>query len=357
MEKLILSWLLITLGFIVTFKPVHAETIKGPIFKAEEVINFNDTVDGDVFLLSGDVTVNATISGDLIVLAGQADINGTIDGDLRVAAGQIDLGATVNDDVTLAAGQIKTTPTTQIKNTLTAAGGAINLNGQVGDNAWLTGGQINILSNAQLGNDLKIFHQQDPVIDPQATIFGDLITKQIDPQETESGKNFNFSQNKMVKKVTAFVAVQKLVALSIEILIGALLIVLMPKLSKLLIKLNQLKPPQNIGWGFLTLITVPVASILLFISLIGIPLAVFALMLYGFAIYLARVLAGLSLGNNLLKDKQFKKPYHSLALGLVVLSLLKLVPLVGWLAYFFFILNGLGTLVMHANASFKKARK
>lgn len=358
MKKTIYLFLSIFFSSLIISKPTYANTIvKGPVFKANDIITFNQTVDGDVFLFASDVTVNATISGDLIIFAGQAKVNGTINGDLRVAAGQVDVSATVNDDATLAAGQITISPPSTIKNTLTTASGAIGFNGQVGNNTWLNAGQINVMPLASFGGDLKIYHQSKPNIDSQAKISGDLITKQIDSEDKTQGKEYIFNQSKVVKKLTAFMVVQKLIAISIEILIGALFIVLMPKLSKKLTKLSQMKPPQNIGWGFLTLITVPVASILLFISLIGIPLAVFTLLLYGFAFYLARVLAGLSLGSNLLKDKTFKKPYHSLALGLVLLSLLKLVPFIGWLAYFFFILNGLGTLAQQAKATLDKARK
>jgi len=327
--------------------PVQAtELVKGPIFKTGESIHFTDTVDGDVFLFGSDVTVNATISGDLIIAAGQADVNGTIDGDLRIAAGQIDINAQINDDVTIAGGQVKLDSNTQIKNTLTAAAGTVALNGQVQAKTWLNGGQINILSQARLLDDLKIFHQSEPYIHPQSRISGDLITQQFESDNNYSSDRYFPNQPKILKKLTLFVVVQKIVALAIEILLGSLLIVLMPKLIKSITKLSQTEPGKNIGWGFLTVIIVPIASVLLFISLIGIPVAVVVLMLYAFSFYLARVIADISLGNSLLKDKPFKKPFHSLALGLLLLGLLKLIPVLGWLTYFIFILNGLGTLYL-----------
>lgn len=357
MKKLILSSILIFLSiFTVGLKPAYAETLKGPVFKADESITFNETVDGDVFLLGGEVTVNATISGDLIVLAGQADIRGTIDGDLRVTAGQLDVGAIVNDDASLASGQIKLNSNSIINNTLTAAAGAISLNGQVVNQAWLIGGKINILEGAKVGGDLKVFHQSEPIIHPQSKISGDLITKQLESNDFDYQNDFNFKDTKVVKKITTFMVVQKLMALVIEILIGALLIYLAPKLSKTLVKLSQKKPGQTIGWGFLTVVIFPVVFILLLISLIGIPLAVLSVFVFSFSIYLARLLSGLSLGNNLLKDKKLK-PYHSLALGMLILSVLKLIPVVGWLVYFIFILNGLGTLALHAKTAFDNRQK
>lgn len=357
MKKVYLSLVTLIISFIfLSFNPVHAltETItQGPIFQAGESIDFTDTVDGDVFLFGSQVTTNATVSGDLIIFAGQANINGTVEGDLRVFGGQIDLSAKIHDDVTLAAGQIKLTDKTHIQNTLTTAAGATALNGQVDGKAWLNGGQIDILSQARLGNDLKIYHQADPSISPQARISGDLITQRFESGENQGPNQYIFGKTKMFKKFTAFVVIQKIVSLAIEILIGALLISLLPKLAKKLTKLAQIEPSKNIGWGFLTVIVVPILSVLLFISLIGIPIAVVVLMLYGISFYLARVLAGVSLGNQLLKDKQFKKSFHDLALGLLILSILKLIPIFGWLVYFFFILNGLGALALHGKIALK----
>ncbi len=331
--------------------------IKGPVFQYGKSVNLTGNIDGDVFLFAQDATVNATISGDLIIFAGQADINGTIDGDLRSLAGQLDIRALVNDDASLAAGQIRLGADSSIQKTLTAAAGAISLNGQVHDKTWLGGGKISILEKALLGNDVKILYQSTPNIHPQAKISGDLITEHLEPKDSTQPNNFIFRKTKLVKKITTLVILQKLAALSLEILIGVLLITLMPKISKTLTKLSQNQPSQTIGWGFVTIIAVPIISLFLFISLIGIPVAVLVLLLFSFSIYAAQLLASLSLGNNLFKDKKFQKPYHSLALGLVILNLLKLIPVIGWLTYFIFILNSLGTIILFEKAALDKCRK
>jgi hypothetical protein len=356
--KKLLSITSTLLFFLLLAKPVQANPlIKGPIFKAANSINFQETIDGDVFLLAQDVVVNATISGDLIVVAGQAEIKGIINGDLRVVAGQLNLGALVNDDASLVAGQIKFSPDSSIQKTLTAVAAAIALNGQVQEKVWLGGRNITILNKTQLGNDLKILHQAIPTIYPQAKISGDLITKQIESEDSNNIRNLVFKKTKLVKKITTLVIVQKLVAIFLEILVGILLITLLPILSKKLLKLSQDQPTQTIGWGLLSAISIPIIVILLFISLIGIPLGVLVIILYGFSFYLSRLLASLSLGSNLLKDKKFKKPYYSLTLGFIILSFLKFIPILGWLVYFVFILNGLGTIILFGKSTFSHRHK
>jgi|GEM_PF-4781853 hypothetical protein len=357
MKKLI-SILSTLLLFLFLNQPVQAShLITGPVFEASDSINFQDTVEGDVFLFAQDVTVNATISGDLIVFAGQADIKGTVNGDLRVVAGQLNIESIVNDDASLIAGQLKLGPDSSIQKTLTAAAAAISLNGQVQEKAWLGGRNITILNQAQLGNDLKILHQATPSIDPKAKISGDLITKQFESEETNKFKDLFLRKNKLVKKITTLVVVQNLVAMFLEILVGILIITLLPLLSKKLTKLSQNQSSQTIGWGLLSVISIPIIAILLFISLIGIPLGVLALILFSFSLYLSRLLASLSLGSYLLKDNKFKKPYYSLALGFVILNLLKLVPILGWLVYSIFILNGLGTIILFSKTLLSHRRK
>lgn len=321
MKKLFIILLSLFSCLLINPKPIKANLIiKGPIFKVADTINLTGNIDGDVFLLGGDVTVDATISGDLLILAGQAHIKGEIKDDLRIVAGQIDLDAITQGNSTLIAGQTR------------------------------------LASNAKLNQDLYLKTLEDPIIDNKATISGTLIKNKISTPDFFKNTP-KITKVSAFKRLTTLVIVQKLVALSLEFLIGALIIVLLPKITKKLSELSQREPTQTIGWGFLTLITVPVLSLLLFISLIGIPVAVLVLMLFSFSIYSARLLASLSLGGNLIKDTKFQKPFHGLALGLVILNLLKLIPILGWFVYFVFILNGLGTLSLFTKTAFNKRKK
>lgn len=359
MIKKLLTLTLLTLSvfFLVGFKAQTQadEIVPGPLVKFGQTVYLKGQVDGDVFLFGGEVIVDATVSGDLIVIAGQADIKGKIRDDLRVIAGQLDLQAQVGDDASLLAGQLEINPDSTIGNSLLAAGGMIVFNGQIGDKVWLTAGRvrfngqadddvsikagsIDIYPDTIINADLDLTYGQPPAINQKAQILGRISRHPKPP-----APHYYLP---LVKKITALFIIEKITQLVIEILIGWLLIGLLSKPIKPLVNLCLKQPGDAIGWGFLSLTLIPVLAILFIISLIGIPLGIVTFMIYGFSLFAAHLLVSLILGSRLLNDAAFKKPYLSFALGLVIITLLKLIPVIGWLAYFIFILLGLGTLTL-----------
>ncbi|MBU1085492.1 MAG: hypothetical protein ABIJ43_05015 [Candidatus Beckwithbacteria bacterium] len=321
-KYLSLTLIIFSFFFLTGFAKPNQESIviTGPIFKIGKSIIFNDSVDGDVFLLGGEVSVDATISGDLIVIAGLADINGYIHDDLRIAAGQINLKALVDDNTTLLAGQTRLT------------------------------------SDAQLNGDLYIHSAESSLIDNKAIINGRLLQTRID-KNNPNLEVFKKIKTPTIKKLTAFIFLQQLTILAIEILIGSLLIIVFPKLAKKLLKITQQEPGLALGWGFLSLIAIPLFGVLLLITLIGIPIGVLLFIIFGFSIYIAKLIIALSIGSKVLKDKNLSTPYKNLALGLIILACLKLLPVIGWLAYFILILNGLGAIALLEKDAIKRLKK
>jgi len=196
-----------------------------------------------------------------------------------------------------------------------------------------------IYLDGQIEGDVILFAKEVTV---NATISGDLIVfpARADMQKLISHFKPNF------KVIAGLILLEKLASLTIEILIGWLLIALLPQLIKQLVNLGLKQPGAAIGWGLLFLTVIPLLACFFIISLIGIPLGVVTILIYLISLSLAKLLAGLSLGSRLLKDARFNQPYLSLALGLTIMVILQLIPFFGWLAYFILILFGLGLLTL-----------
>ncbi|KKS80437.1 MAG: hypothetical protein UV54_C0006G0012 [Candidatus Beckwithbacteria bacterium GW2011_GWA2_43_10] len=160
-----------------------------------------------------------------------------------------------------------------------------------------------------------------------------------------------------LKVITGLILLEKLASLTIEILIGWLLIAFLPQLVKQLVSLGLKQPGAVIGWGLLFLTAMPLLASLFIISLIGIPLGVVTILFYLVSFPLAKLLAAFSLGSRLLKDVRLEKPYLSLALGLIIMVILQLIPIFGWLAYFILILFGLGILTLQEKTLLARLKK
>lgn len=321
-----------------------------PVVKFDKTIYLDGSVDSDVLLFANEVTVNATISGDLIVFAAQADIQGSVRDDLRVVAGQLNVNAVVGDDVSLAAGQIEVNQNTKINNSFIAAAGRVRFDGRAEKDVTIYAGSVDIFPHSQIIGNLNLELGRPPVISSQAQISGQ-INQTLKPKKFASQFQPNF------KTITGLILLEKLASLTIEILIGWLLITLLPQLAKQLVSLGLKQPGAAIGWGLLFLTVIPLLACLFIITLIGIPLGMVTILIYVISLLLAKLLVSLSLGSRLLKDVRFQKPYLSLALGLVIMVILQLIPIFGWLAYFILILFGLGLLTLQEKTLLTRLKK
>ena len=101
--------------------------------------------------------------------------------------------------------------------------------------------------------------------------------------------------------------------------------------------------------GFILLVTVPVAAVLLVLTVVGIPISVFGMLLYAATLYPGLVFVAAWLGRRALQrarhqGQQGPSIYWSVAAGAFVLAVLFAVPFAGWVIRLVAILAGFGAL-------------
>ncbi len=141
-------------------------------------------------------------------------------------------------------------------------------------------------------------------------------------------------------------ALFSLYGLLVSLALGAVLLLVFPGFSgeaSLRVRGESLR---SLGWGLLFLLAVPVILFLVAMTLVGIPLALAGLLLYVLVLWAGSVYGALGLGAWLLEKAGVYSRWGALVAGLVVLSLLDLVPLVGGLAGFAVLLLGTGATVL-----------
>jgi cytoskeletal protein CcmA (bactofilin family) len=263
-----------------------------------------------LFVFGGQVTINSgsTVNGDLIVAGGTVALNGKVNGTVR------------------------------------ASGGDLTLNGTVGKNVEIkNGGTVTIGSSAVINGDLNYSATKEATVQNGAQVKGKTSFTKIE-------------QNQMGKR-----AEQRLGVLWFAMLIGSFLLLwlitlIAPKFAKNFVANSFASPWANLGIGFAVLIAVPVAIILVAITVIGLPIAGFAFAAYMAFLVLAGVLSGLLLGSwiyRLIKKGDYAVNWVVVAIGVIVAAVLKLIPVIGWLIMFGFFLVALGGLITQ---TFRAAR-
>ena len=311
--------------------------VNGDLFAAGNSLTVNGTVNGNVFLLGQEVIVNGTVSRGARITANSATIAGSIGEDLLLLGNSTGIhgGATIGRDLIATVSSLTLDGTVQRR----FAGNAqtVTLNGSVGSNVDIGVGDLTITEDASIGGDLTYRSNEMAEIAGGADIGGNVNHEMAAEADTETG----FSIGSFVPSI---------IGLIMTAVYGTALLLIFPRLT--VAASNQLlqNPIMSIGMGIVFLIVVPIVSVLVMITVIGIPLGLIALLLYGIALFSAQVFVGMTLGRLILSffsdGNRRMIQFLGLLLGLLILYGVSFIPYFGPWAPLIVVILGLGGLML-----------
>lgn len=142
-------------------------------------------------------------------------------------------------------------------------------------------------------------------------------------------------------------------------LIGAILLRSLPKTTREIaarVRNNFLK---SLGAGWLFIITVPLISLLLLPTLIGMKLALIMIFVYAPILLLGGLYVALAIGNLILPEekKDLVNGLSALLVGLVILGIIRFIPIVNVLFALIVSPAGIGALVLHLRDGYRAIRE
>src|SRR5262249_44908749 len=221
------------------------------------------------------VVVTGTVEGDLIAAAQQVVVDGTVNGNVRAAGGVITINGHVGRNVSGLAQQLNITSSGRVDGSLLAAGETISTFGPVGRGATVGGGTVQL--SGPVGGNVTTW-AQTLSLGPNARIAGNLEYYSEHPTDTTAVAGtvqYHLVQReeRQAPMLNGLFDFGGLVWLIGSALLGALAIIMAPRASARAVELGRQEPLQTFGLGLLALCAVPVAIILIGITLVGIPLA------------------------------------------------------------------------------------
>jgi hypothetical protein len=130
-----------------------------------------------------------------------------------------------------------------------------------------------------------------------------------------------------------------------KLLVGVAFLLVGGRVARLPAERLRETPAVGLGFGFVVAVVFPVACVVAILLIVSMPLGIIGLVLFGIAIFLASLVTSQYVGAWLLRrvgGGSVPSEYLALALGLLVLSLLALVPYLGFLIRLTAWLLGLG---------------
>ncbi len=334
----------------------HETVIAGDYFGAGANASPASTVDGDAFVAGGQVDLNQTVTGDALLAGGGVSISERIGGDLYATGGGVSIDAPVAGNARIAAGQVEITKRGQVFGKTTLVGGRVTVLGKAGRQLTVFGEHVTL--DGEVAGNVTIA-SRTLSIGPNARISGKLtyrgsVPAQADPAAVINGGinylTFDFEDEtyQPVARVVAWVGV---IAFTVGLfLIGMLAIILAPQSTAHMSRLARGRPVSSLALGLVAIVCVPIAVVLLMLTIVGIPFA-FMLLLSWPMILIFGYLAGVMAVSDAVAGPSAEakgRRIFLLAMGLGIMLLFARVPLAGWCIGMLLLVMGVGAMALNA---------
>jgi len=316
-------------------------TVNGDLFLAgQNIVVDSDNINGDIFAAGSNITIKGDINGS-VRLAGQ---RGSIEG--KVARNLMFFGQSlkIEKDAVVAGhanfwGQLFNVAG-KVEGNLEGGAEKIFLSGEVQDNVELylaDKGNIELTDQAKVGGRLLYRAFEEIGINQNANISGGIFFDKMIRHQKGSGPSMAGG--------IFFGILMKLFAILIA---GALLLYFWPKfLPDMQVKAFKAKGKMFL-LGLAALILAPFVIIVLLITIIGIPIALLAVLVWLILLYVASILTAWLIAT-FVQEKMFKKSKWSgpmiLTIGALLYIIIGLIPFIGWIFVGIFYCIALGVLL------------
>lgn len=334
----------------------QSETIDGSLWTAAKNIDVAGTVNGDFFCVGETVNVSGTIKGDVICAAKSINISGTVEGDLRLAALTVNFSGASAKSVTMAGENINiqkqgsigtdaslfgtnTNISGKIGRDLAGAGSKLNISGQIGRDVSSQAGQISLLSGATVAGSIDYTSNKTISRAADAQVSGKITQHQPKADSNRPASLLFFG---------SFAIPLLLMMLVTSMAVYALF----PRFTLAVTDQGKRRPFASLALGILASMVMPVFIFILAITIVGIPLAIFLLLVWLLINLSSGIFSAFWVGRSIWRHYN-----HVLLVGLagsLLLLLLYLLPVVGLITLILAVWLGQGMILLELYSRFSR---
>ncbi|MGE0800495.1 MAG: hypothetical protein AB7G13_22020 [Lautropia sp.] len=330
-----------------------AARIGDDVYRAGGRIDLHADNPGDVVAAGGRVDVTGRVGGDVLLAGGRVAVDATVDQDLYAAGGAVRIAGPVGRSARLAGGEVAVAPGAAIAGAVTIAGGHVafdghagrdllirarraEINGRVDGDLLIAGGELSLGPDAVVRGRLEHRVRTPPQVAAGARIAGGIVAAA--PEPGRSGGRVGAT----------------LVTVAAALLAAAVLLWLVPRAARRAGRSLRARPVAAPLAGVATLVGLPVVAVLALITVVGIPLGLFAgLVLLGLLLTGALVTA-VAIGDAIVERRGAGNGWQrwlAAAVVLLGLCLLAQLPYLGWILWPLATVFGAGAVAIAAIAA------
>lgn len=331
----------------------------GDRFMAGPSLRIAQPVAGDLIAIGGDLDQAAPVAGDAVLAGGSVEIRSRVAQDVYAAGGDVRIEGAVGRNVRMAGGNAEVGTSGQVGGNLAVAGGDVAIRGPVTGHVQAAGGEV--LIDAAVGGDVHVA-AGDVVLGPNARIAGKLVYRSSEALRQDPAAQVAGGIERGASWRAHWHGERERIERGVEgggwlwtvglIALAALLAGAFPAASRNVAAELRARPGFALLAGFIVLVCVPFAAVVLMITLVGLPVALVVLLLYFALLLVGYASAAVTLGDVALarlRSGDAARTAWRIGAAMAAMLLLALVgriPYLGGLVVFLALIAGIGAIVM-----------
>lgn len=322
-------------------------------------INFDNTLDNDLVVISGQSNIKGVVFGDAQIISGSTIFSGEVFGDARILSSEVNISSNTNGDLVIIAGKVFFNENSILNGDTIIVAGEVNLQGKVLGDLKIVAGKVNI--GAEISGNTEITTQKLN-INSSTNVTGDFLY--FSPEKANVmdgsylGENFIYNQiesigeNEFIKRtLLSFISFWSIIKFLATLFTAFVLVFVFRVFSQKTSEIAVSQMPKAFLIGLLSILLIPIASLILFASLFALPISIIIFLIYIMVLLLTPAISGMIVGY--LINKYFRKniklevDFNSAALGVIVLTFVYFIPYVGGVLRTFFIFLSFGSVMLY----------
>lgn len=312
----------------------NMKNIRDDVYLLDSDVTLKDNVDGNVYIMAKDVEITSEeISGNVFICAEEINIRNTyINGSLFLVGEKINVTAFASDAY-IAGNKVTLGEETRILRDLRVAADKLEINGVISRNVFASANDIKMNNNTIVEGDFNYSAKNE--INISENVRGEVNFEELE-------ENDKANSNKVIDYIKGI-----LTSIASSALIILFIIFVLPKFNQ---NIGEAKLLEAFGLGIGFLVVVPIITILLFMTIIGVMPAFLLI-----AIYIAMLAIGYTISAISIAGKIYKKInkegnsklyiFLFTIITLIALNLISSIPVIGGIVSFVLTMIGDGIII------------
>lgn len=328
------------------------ETVNDTLVVFAESVNVDGTVNGDLIAIARDITIRGTVKGNVISFGQHVTTEGTVEGSIFGVGQNVLTRGQVAHNVYGFGQDVSIDNGARVTGNALLIASEANVDGMIGQDLWAFGNRTNVRGN--ISRNVAAY-ANDVIVSAPTVIGGDLTAHVNDNRRVrvETGAMIGGKTDIQVRPpapsryATFSFYIRQILWLAAAFIFGLIVFWFFPSLTR--VNLDSARTLLvAAGIGFLGIVATPVVAIIIACTIIGLPIGLVTLALWGVGLYLAKIVLAGFLGRSLLAGQGEQQPAPALMLliGLVLVLVAVNLPYVGALVNILLTMFGFGALLL-----------